>query len=136
MFSPVPRCFPRLRNKVHLTTVMKLLWDFAYMCQSLNTGESNYFYFGIGLFICIGPLTSEPQDFRTCRFPVDLTSRLTYNMAITHGNTTSNFVCISVPNRIGPIMGEGLHYNLTFKPVWLPTTRTIPSTQIWKVRKM
>ena len=27
------------------------------MCQRLNTGESNNFYFGI--FICIGPLSSE-----------------------------------------------------------------------------
>ena len=26
------------------------------MCQRLNTGESNNFYFGI--FICIGPLSS------------------------------------------------------------------------------
>ena len=28
------------------------------MCQRLNTGESNNFYFGI--FICIGPLTLLP----------------------------------------------------------------------------
>ena len=36
-----------LRNKVHPTTVMKLLWDFLYMCQRLNTGESYNFYFDI-----------------------------------------------------------------------------------------
>ena len=39
-----------LRNKVQPTTVMKLLWDFVYMCQRINTGESYIFYFGI--FIC------------------------------------------------------------------------------------
>ena len=30
------------------------------MCQRLNTGESNNFYFGI--FICIGPLIQESRD--------------------------------------------------------------------------
>ena len=31
------------------------------MCQRLNTGESNNFYFGI--FICIGPLSSDKGIF-------------------------------------------------------------------------
>ena len=31
------------------------------MCQRLNTGESNNFYFDIHIFICIGPLWNKVQ---------------------------------------------------------------------------
>ena len=50
------------------------------MCQRLNTGESNNFY--LGIFICIGPLTtphmSSPSSFlQVLKFPppVKLTFR-------------------------------------------------------------
>ena len=48
----------RLRNKVHPTTVMKLLWDFAYVCQRLKTGEKTFILKQLlfWLFICCGPL--------------------------------------------------------------------------------
>ena len=34
------------RNKVQPTTVMKVLWDFAYMCQIHITGHLQAIYFG------------------------------------------------------------------------------------------
>ena len=47
------------------------------MCQRLNTGESNNFYFGI--FICIGPLKGISAEFQVIRgfsqkIPADLLS--------------------------------------------------------------
>ena len=62
------------------------------MCQRLNTGESNNFYFGI--FICIGPLRLYITVFETLVWNVSEVTCLQGCLGLTPSTNSNSLICM------------------------------------------